>query len=132
MTVPLLSRIDPRFFRFLLAGVVNTLFGYAAYSGLVLLGVAPQIALGCGMVAGIAFNFFSISAAFASQDRRRLPRFLAVYGVSYLANAWLLGLVIRAGIGPLIAQAGFVLLFTPLTFLAMRRFVFPRRPEATP
>jgi putative flippase GtrA len=132
MMPPAAARIDRRFLRYVVAGGVNTLFGYAAYSGLVLAGVAPQIALGGGMAAGILFNFFSISAAFASHDRRRLPRFLAVYGLSYLANAWLLGLVVRAGVGPLVAQAGFVLLFTPLTFIAMRRFVFAQGPEPTP
>jgi putative flippase GtrA len=126
------SRIDRRFFGFLLAGCVNTLFGYAVYGGLVLAGVMPHMALGLGAIAGILFNFFSTGLVFASHDRRRLPRFLAVYGVFFLANVWLLDFLMHAGIGPLIAQAGAVLLFTPLTFLAMRRFVFPRRPEATP
>ncbi len=129
--IAMLARIDRRFWRYLAAGVVNTLFGYAAYGALVLLGVAPQIALAGGMTAGILFNFFSISAVFTSRYGNRLPRFLAVYGASYLANAWLLGLVMRAGVGPLVAQGGFVLLFTPLTFLAMRRFVFAASSEQT-
>lgn len=127
--IAMLARIDRRFWRYLVAGVVNTLFGYAAYGVLILAGTAPQIALAGGMIAGILFNFFSISAAFASHEGRRLPRFLAVYGVSYLANAWLLGIAVRSGIGPLVAQGGLTLLFAPLTFLAMRGFVFAQEPE---
>lgn len=121
--------IDRRFLLFLLAGCVNTLFGYAVYGGLVLLGLVPQIALAFSTIAGLLFNFFSTSAVFSSLDRRRLPRFLGVYAISFIANAWLLGLVIRAGLGPIVAQGLIMLLFAPLNFLAMRHFVFASQSE---
>lgn len=122
--------LDRRFIGFLVAGGINTLFGYAVYGGQVLLGVIPHVALIVSTVAGVLFNFLTASVVFRSRDLRRLPRFLAVYGVMLSLNILLLDLIMRAGLGPLLAQAVILPIFT-LTFLAMRRFVFAASPEQT-
>jgi len=122
--------LDRRFFGFLLAGGINTLFGYTVYGGQVLLGVVPHVAVAISTVAGVLFNFLTTSAVFRSRDLRKLPRFLAVYGVMLGLNILLLDLLMRAGLGPLLAQAVILPLFA-LTFLAMRRFVFAASPEQT-
>ena len=127
MNMPVLDR---RFFGFLVAGGINTLFGYAVYGGQVLLGVLPHVAVAVSTVAGVLFNFLTTSAVFRSRDLRKLPRFLAVYGVMLSLNILLLDLLMRAGLGPLIAQAVILPIFA-LTFLAMRRFVFAASPEQT-
>ena len=122
--------LDRRFFGFLLAGGINTLFGYCAFGGLVLLSVSPHIALIVSTVAGVLFNFLTASAVFRSRDVRKLPRFLAVYAVMLGLNMALLELGIRVGLHPLLAQAIILPIFA-LTFLAMRRFVFAASPEQT-
>ena len=127
MNMPVLDR---RFFGFLVAGGINTLFGYAVYGGQVLLGVLPHVAVAVSTVAGVLFNFLTTSAVFRSRDLRKLPRFLAVYGVMLSLNILLLDLLMRAGLGPLIAQAVILPIFA-LTFRAMRRFVFAASPEQT-
>ena len=119
-----------RFVSFLLAGGVNTLFGYGMFSGLVLLGVSPHVALVFGAVTGVLFNFLTTSAVFRSRDLGLLPRFLAVYAAMLGLNMLLLEAAMRAGFGPLLAQAIVLPIFT-LTFLAMRRFVFAAPPEQT-
>jgi putative flippase GtrA len=125
-----LPALDRRFIGFLLAGGINTLFGYSVYSALVLLGIVPHVAVVISTVAGVLFNFLTTSAVFRSRDVRRLPRFLAVYAVMMGLNILLLDLAMRAGLGPLLAQAVILPLFA-LTFLAMRRFVFAASPEQT-
>jgi len=125
-----LPALDRRFIGFLLAGGINTLFGYGVYSALVLLGSIPHVAVVISTVAGVLFNFLTTSAVFRSRDVRRLPRFLAVYAVMMGLNILLLDLAMRAGLGPLLAQAAILPLFA-LTFLAMRRFVFAASPEQT-
>lgn len=125
------AAIDRRFIRFLLAGGINTLFGYGVFSGLVMLGVPPHAALIVGTVTGALFNFLTTSAVFRSRDLRLLPRFLAVYSCMLALNMLLLELAMRAGLSPLLAQAIVLPLFT-LTFLTMRRFVFMVLPEQTP
>lgn len=122
--------LDRRFIGFLIAGSINTLFGYAVYSGQVLLGVVPHIAVVVSTVAGVLFNFVTTSAVFRSRDLRNLPRFLAVYAVMLSLNILLLDIAMRAGLGPLLAQAVILPIFA-LTFLAMRRFVFAASPEQT-
>ncbi|EZP70042.1 GtrA-like protein [Sphingomonas paucimobilis] len=122
--------LDRRFIGFLVAGSFNTLFGYAVYSGQVLLGIVPHVAVAVSTVAGVLFNFLTTSAVFRSRDLRRLPRFLAVYAIMLSLNILLLELAMRAGLDPLLAQ-GVILPIFVLTFLAMRRFVFAAKPEQT-
>ncbi len=121
---------DRRFIGYLLAGGVNTLFGYCAYGALVLLGLLPHVAVIISSVMGVLFNFLTTSVVFKSRDVRRLPRFLCVYAVMLCLNILLLDLIMRAGVGPLLAQAVILPVFT-LTFLVMRRFVFAALPEPT-
>ncbi|MFZ2995678.1 GtrA family protein [Sphingobium sp.] len=120
--------LDRRLITFLIAGGINTLFGYGVYAALVLIGMVPHIALIVGGVIGILFNFLTSSAVFRSFDLHRLPRFLAVYTVMTALNILLLEAAMRLGIGPLLAQA-IILPFCTLTFFAMRRFVFAARSE---
>ncbi|HEX7820345.1 MAG TPA: GtrA family protein [Sphingobium sp.] len=120
---------DHRFLGFLLAGGINTLFGYGAYSGLVLLSLPPHIALTVSSTTGVLFNFLTTGTVFRSRNPRLLPRFLIVYAVTLALNMLLLDLLMRVGLGPLLAQAFALPIVTPLTFLAMRRFVFMARPE---
>ncbi|WP_255254804.1 GtrA family protein [Novosphingobium sp. Chol11] len=122
--------VDRRFIGFLLAGGINTLFGYSIYSAQILMGIAPSVAVTVSTIAGVLFNFLTTSAVFCSRDLRRLPRFLIVYGCMLSLNILLLEIAMRAGLGPLLAQAIVLPIFT-LTFLAMRRFVFAASPEQT-
>ena len=119
---------DRRFIGYLIAGGVNTLFGYAMYSALVLLGMVPHGAVILGGVTGVLFNFLTTGTVFQSRDIRRLPRFLLVYAVMLGLNMLVIDHLMRAGLGPLLAQAVIVPIFA-LTFLAMRRFVFTASPE---
>lgn len=127
----MMGTLDRRFIRFLLAGGINTLFGYGVFSGLVLLGVPPHVALIVGTLTGALFNFLTTSVVFRSRDLRLLPRFLAIYSGMLALNMLLLESAMRAGLGPLLAQAIVLPIFT-LTFLAMRRFVFMVSSEQTP
>ena len=127
MIVPALDR---RFIGFLIAGGINTLFGYGVYSAQVLMGIVPHIAVVISTVVGVLFNFLTTSAVFRSRDLRKLPRFLAVYAAMMGLNILLLDIAMRVGLGPLLAQALILPIFT-LTFLAMRRFVFAASPEQT-
>jgi len=122
--------LDRRFIGFLVAGGCNTLFGYAVYSGQVLLGVVPHIAVTVSTVAGVLFNFLTTSAVFRSRDLRKLPRFLGVYAIMLSLNILLLKVAMQAGLGPLLAQAVILPIFA-LTYLAMGRFVFAAAPEQT-
>lgn len=117
-----------RFPRFIAVGVLNSLFGFCAYSVCILLGLPPWAALIAGNVAGIGFNFLTTGGlVFADLSRRRFPRFVLSYLALYLLNLGLAHEIIPLVGGPIACQA----LLTPplacLSFLLMSRFVFNAR-----
>jgi putative flippase GtrA len=119
-----------QFLRFLVAGGVNTLFGFGVNIALMLAGLPVWLAMLIGTVAGVAFNFFTHGGyAFRDLSARRLPRYLLGYAVVYgvgVAAFYLLQIVVR---GPIECQ---VLLLVPmalLSYLIMSRFVFQKRRD---
>jgi putative flippase GtrA len=118
---------DSTFLRFCVAGVVNTVVGFASYGGAVLAGAPVGAALLCGIVAGIIFNFFSIGGyVFRMLILARLPRFvcgyLAIYAINYVALA-----ALRRWLeSPILAQLVLTLPMALLSYLIMQRFVFYR------
>lgn len=118
-----------RFALFLGAGALNTLFGFATFAALLRAGTGNDLAVVLGTLAGIAFNFKTFGAVFAAQGYGRLPWFVGVYAAFALANVALLRLATGAGLNPYLGEAAVIAVITPLSFLAMRRLVFPPAPE---
>jgi putative flippase GtrA len=117
-----LSRIA----RFLVAGLVNTCFGYAVYALLVLVGVAAQLALLIAFAVGVAFNYFTTARfVFSTRGFGKLPVYAAVYAAIYAGNAAALFLATTNGVGPLLAQALILPLTAVATYVAMRRVFAP-------
>ena len=112
--------------RFGAAGAVNTAFGFGVYAGLVLLGLAPFLALLAATVVGVFFNFLTFGGfAFRRLDARRLPRFLAAYALIYLFNLALLeGLRAATGLGPIVAQLLCLVVVAPTAYVVLKAKVF--------
>lgn len=113
------------FLRFLIAGGVNTLFGWVIYAASVLLGAQPWLALIVSTVTGIAFNFLSLGGyAFRDMAMSRLPRFLLSYGFIYVTNLGCLHLLKQWVDHPIWGQ----LILTPpmalLSYFLLSRMVF--------
>jgi putative flippase GtrA len=121
--------------RFLIVGALNSLFGYAVFSGIVLLGGPAWGAVLGGNAAGLVFNFFTHGGlVFRQLSLTSLPRFTACYAALLCANILLLRWLEPLAGGKLLAQA---LLTAPLAVLAyvlMSRWVFRRAtaPKAPP
>jgi hypothetical protein len=120
-----------RFLMFVGAGVINTCFGYAAFAFFRWVGFSNDLAVLFGMIAGIAFNFGTIGAVFSSRGVSRLPYFLGVYGLLLISNMLALRGLVALGINAYLGEAIIVALLTPISFFAMRLFVFPTAPEPT-
>ncbi|WP_048438626.1 GtrA family protein [Caenimonas sp. SL110] len=120
---------ESTFVRFLVAGGVNTLFGYAVYSAAILADSPAWLALFIGMLAGTVFNFFTTGGyAFRQLAISRYPRFVLCYLFVYGVN-----LVLFAGLSRYIGDKLVVqgLLLVPLALLSyflMSRLVFAPRP----
>jgi putative flippase GtrA len=114
-----------RFIRFLLVGGLNTVFGFAAYSSLIMLGAPTWAALVLGHTAGILFNFFTVGRlVFRSFDLARLGRFTGCYLAVLAVNLQLIHWMMIVVPNPIAAQALLVLPIAALSYLLMSRFVF--------
>jgi len=116
---------ESRFLRFIVAGGVNTLFGYAIYGAAIVLGAPVWAALLIGMVAGTVFNFVTTGGyAFRQLALRRYPRFVACYLLVYAANLALIGALSAWIADKLLAQAVLLVPLALLSYGLMTRLVF--------
>jgi putative flippase GtrA len=119
-----------QFARFLVAGAVNTLFGYSVFAGLVLAGMAPMPALVLTYVVGIAFNYFTTGRyVFGHAGSGALLRFIAAYGVIYLFNVAIYRGVAGLGAAPLLAQALCLPVVAVFSFVLFKFRVFRDEPR---
>lgn len=118
-----------RFVRFILIGVVNTVFGYTVFSILVLLGVPPQPALILAFTIGVIWNYWTHARlVFHQRGLRQLPAYGLCYVLIYVLNSLALEAALRAGIGPLIAQAVLAPIAAVLSFFMISRVLTGRFP----
>ena len=116
---------DRQVMRFIGVGALNSLFGFAAFSALCLLGAANWVSVLGGNLAGLAFNYLTHSTlVFRDLALARLPRFAVAYGAVFALNTGLL-----EWLGPLIGntiltQACLTLPLAVLAYLLMSRWVF--------
>lgn len=118
-------RTSIQFLRFIVVGVLNTVFGYGVFAGLILAGVPPVSALVLTYVAGVLFNFMTTRRfVFSRSARASLLRFIGAYVVIYFINLGLYKLAEAAGAGPLVAQALCLPVVAVFSFLLFKFQVF--------
>lgn len=128
------------YLRFLIAGGINTLFGFALYSALVLVWGRPELSLALASLAGVAFNFYSYKKiGFGHKGANRYVSFVLVYAIIFTLNLALLSFL-KGQIVPLVADAwglrpAYILaqfcalmLVVPISYVLMKRFVYPPSP----
>ncbi len=125
MSTMQLRLTDRTFVRFLIAGMLNTLFGFLAYSLAILSGLEVWLALLAGVAAGIVFNFVTTGGyVFRDLSLRRFPKFFASYILVYLANFGLIKLLAPWIPHPITAQAIVTLPAALASYWLMSRWVF--------
>jgi len=111
-----------RFIKFVLVGILNTLFGYVLYALLVLIGLPPQPALALSYACGTLWHYFPhAKLVFDHQGFSKLLPYIAAYVCLYVLNALALEALTDAGLPPLLAQAAI------LPFAAVSAFVLISR-----
>ncbi len=119
--------LSSRLFRFLLAGGVNTAFGFVTYTIFALTSLPTWFVLIAAFLLGMVFNFFTTGGfVFRDLSPARIPRFLLCYG-AILAVYWVLirQLSPLAG-GRIGAMLIIIAPMTAATYFLQSRFVFPK------
>lgn len=119
------------FIRFILVGILNTLFGYGVFALLVFLGVHYSLAAFAGTVLGILFNFKTTGKlVFGVSDNKLLFRFFGVYGATYCLNVLGLKLLSALGIDYYTGGALLLLPMAAAAFALNRFYVFNKAAPA--
>lgn len=117
---------ETRGVRFLVMGVLNTLFGFLSYSLVIWLWGEIWLALLVSNVTGITYNFLTMGGVvFRDMGLARLPRFVLVYLGIYLVN-WgcivlLLAFIVTSKV---LAQACLVVPMALMSYVLLSNYVF--------
>ena len=120
--------ISNKFIRFIVVGIVNTIFGYSVFSILIYLNLHYSLASLLATILGVLFNFKTISSlVFKTHNNSIIFKFIAVYCFTYLITIG--GLKIFTIYSVNIYFAGFILLIicTPISFVLNNQFVFQKK-----
>lgn len=121
-------RIDSEFIRFILIGIINTLFGVGVYCLMIFFGLHYFIATLASNVLGVLFNFKTTGKfVFENEDRRLIFRFVLCYMLVYLINNGVIKAILLTGLNEYWAG----ILATPVvalcSFFMLKHFVYKRR-----
>ncbi|MBI5438655.1 MAG: GtrA family protein [Nitrosomonadales bacterium] len=114
-----------RFIRFLVAGGVNTLFGFAVYSAFIIADMPVWFSLLAGTILGTIFNFITTGGyVFRELSLPRVPRFIICYLLIYGINFMLIELISIWLSNKILSQAILIFPVAMLSYFLMARFVF--------
>jgi len=114
------------FFRFLLTGVLNTIFGYLIFCLFTYLIGNAYVSVTLSTIAAVLFNFRTYGKlVFKSHDNSKIVRFFAAYLFIIATQMVLLkGLAYFGITNPYLAVALLVLPMATLSFIILKKFVF--------
>ncbi len=119
------SAIDSRFLRFLIAGVFNTALGYGLYLLLLRLGLGYAPAWAVALAASLVVGFLvGKSVVFKNVPPLRFVYYVAGWGAIYGANIWLIGVLIGWGVDTRLAPALLLPLNITASYLVQKTAVF--------
>ena len=119
------SPLNSRFIRFLLVGVLNTIFGYSVFAIFIFTGMHYAVAALLSTICGILFNFKTTGQiVFGSRDNSLLLRFFGVYAITYVIGVLFLKLSTAFQWNVLIAAAVLMPPMAVVSYTLNRLFVF--------
>lgn len=117
--------IKSQFVRFILVGIINSLFGYGCFALFLYMKLHYTLALFLATILGVVFNFKSTGAlVFESHDNHLIFRFASSYIVIYLINVVGVKAFLHMGVAPHTGGAILILPMALLAYLLNKKFVF--------
>ena len=111
--------------RFLIVGLLNTVFGYGCFALFIYANIHYTLALFLATVAGVLFNFKSTGIlVFKSHNNQLIFRFVAVYVFLYGVNVTLLKLLYLLGLSLYFGGAVLLIPMALFAFFLNRKYVF--------
>lgn len=116
---------NDQFFRFLIIGGINTLFGFLIYTFCITKGMEVESSIIVGTILGVIFNFITTGGGvFRQLSLKNLPGFLLTYILIYIINIYLYELISKNIANPIITQGILAIPLSLLSYFIMSRYVF--------
>ncbi|OSZ70701.1 hypothetical protein CAP39_06985 [Sphingomonas sp. IBVSS1] len=128
-TLPAFSRWR-QLWRYYQAGIINTLFGYGLYAGMVAVGLNIYVAQAIGHVLGVAFNWFTYSRHAFRDTQGSAGRFVLSYGVNYILSVATLRVISSVVSNPYGAGLLTVGIVSVINYFVLARFVFRKGADS--
>lgn len=120
--------LDCKLIRYLLVGMMNTLFGYSLFAFFIYLNVHYSMAVLLSTVLGVLFNFKSIGRlVFKNKNNALIYKFIGVYILTYLLNVAALRLFNTYHVNMYLAGALLLVPITLISFTLHNNVVFKER-----
>lgn len=126
MKLCLIELFRAKFNRFVLAGLVNTIFGYVLFSLLIYSNLDYKIALSLSYILGICFNFitYKIFVFEKTFNFLSLVKYLALYIFTYSVNVHMLGVLFSLLHNYYLSQLLILPMIVIITWIALNYWVF--------
>ncbi len=117
--------IKHQFARFVLVGIINSIFGYGCFTLLLYVGLHYSIALLLATVVGVLFNFKSLGfLVFGSRNNSLIFRFISCYIAVYAVNVLGVKILLYMGVSAYLSGAILIIPMALIAFILNTRFVF--------
>ncbi len=120
--------------RYIAAGLINTIAGFIAYTGMIVLAGAPfwaanMAALLVGIIVGFALARNFVFKANETPFQASIGKYITTICGQFLLSTALIGLLIQWNLGPIIAYIIVLPVIIILSFALQRNWVFGVRPH---
>ena len=115
--------------RYYAAGILNTAFGYGAFSALIWLGLNLYLSQLFAHVAGVIFNYLIYSRHVFKNSKAAKKRFVVSYAGNYLFSLAALAAIVQIIESPYIAGFVTIILVSILNYFVLKHLVFNETME---
>ena len=113
------------FIKFILVGILNTIFSYAVFALLIFLGLHYTLALFIATVLGVLFNFKTFGKlVFRNAHNKLFFKFILIYAMLYVFNIGTLKILLLFSINVYVAGIITTIIAALLSYLLNKEFVF--------
>ena len=120
--------LGKKFIKFILVGIINTIFGYSLYALLIYLNLHYSVAVLVGTIVGILFNFKTTGKlVFNNNENMLLFKFLGVYTVTYILNVSALKIFDTFKFNMYVAGLLLIFPMAAISFTLNSRYVFKEK-----
>lgn len=120
--------INSKFLRFILIGILNTVFGVGVYCLMIFIGLPYFIATLISNVLGVLFNFKTTGKfVFENNDNSLIFRFTLCYLFIYVINTGVVKLMLLSGLDEYWAGISATPIVAICSFFMLKRFVYRKK-----